>query len=99
MPRAPARPRLCAAPFPVMASEQAIMRLVLPARSENVGLVRHTVAGLAEAVGMDEAGGAHSKAGVTPARVHVAGYAHCEGGGGAPQGLLGPSGRRLAIIL
>ena len=50
------------------------MRLVLPARPENVGLVRHTVAGLAEAAGMDEAGVADVRAVVTEACVHSASF-------------------------
>lgn len=55
------------------------MRLVLPARPENVSLVRHTVAGLAEAVGMDEAGVADAKAVVTEACVNVAVHAYDPG--------------------
>jgi anti-sigma regulatory factor (Ser/Thr protein kinase) len=59
-----------------MASEQATMRLVLPARPENVGLVRHTVAGLAEAAGMDDAGIADVRAVVTEACVNAAVHAY-----------------------
>jgi serine/threonine-protein kinase RsbW len=61
-----------------MATEP-IMRLVLPARPENVGLVRHTVAGLAEAAGMDDAGIADVKAVVTEACVNAAVHAYEDG--------------------
>jgi serine/threonine-protein kinase RsbW len=82
-----------------MASEQAIMRLVLPARSENVGLVRHTVAGLAEAVGMDEAGVADSKAVVTEACVNVAIHAYDEGQEGPLEVLVGLGDGLFEIIV
>jgi serine/threonine-protein kinase RsbW len=55
------------------------MRLVLPAQPANVGLVRHTVAGLAEAVGMDDDGIADVKAVVTEACVNAAVHAYDEG--------------------
>jgi serine/threonine-protein kinase RsbW len=81
-----------------MASEQAIMRLVLPARSENVGLVRHTVAGLAEAVGMDEAGVADAKAVVSEACVNVAIHAY-DGQDGPLEVLVGVGDGLFEIIV
>jgi serine/threonine-protein kinase RsbW/stage II sporulation protein AB (anti-sigma F factor) len=59
------------------------MRLVLPARSENVSLVRHALAGLAEAAGMDDAGIADVRAVATEACVNVAVHAYDEGEAGA----------------
>jgi serine/threonine-protein kinase RsbW len=61
-----------------MGIDQPIMRLVLPARPENVSLVRHTLAGLAEAAGMDEAGVADVKAVATEACVNAAVHAYDE---------------------
>jgi anti-sigma regulatory factor (Ser/Thr protein kinase) len=58
---------------------QPIMRLVLPARPENVSLVRHTLAGLSEAAGMDDAGIADVKAVATEACVNAAIHAYDEG--------------------
>jgi serine/threonine-protein kinase RsbW len=82
-----------------MASEQAIMRLVLPARSENVGLVRHTVAGLAEAVGMDDAGVADAKAVVTEACVNVAVHAYDDGEDGPLEVLVSLGDGLLEIVV
>jgi serine/threonine-protein kinase RsbW len=59
-----------------MASERQIIRLVLPANPANVSLVRHTVAGLAEAIGMDEDGVADVKAVVTEACVNAVVHAY-----------------------
>jgi serine/threonine-protein kinase RsbW len=81
-----------------MASDQAIMRLVLPARAENVGLVRHTVAGLAEAVGMDDAGVADVKAVVTEACVNAAVHAYEEDGEG-PMEVIVSVGNLFEIIV
>jgi serine/threonine-protein kinase RsbW len=62
-----------------MGLSEPIMRLILPARSENVGLVRHTLAGLAEAAGMDDSGVADVKAVATEACVNAAVHAYDEG--------------------
>jgi len=50
--------------------------MVLPARSENVAMVRHALAGLAEEIGMDEAGIADLKTVVTEACMNVAVHAY-----------------------
>lgn len=56
--------------------ESTGLRLTLPARSENVAVVRHALAGLAEEVGMDEAGLADLKTVVTEACMNVAVHAY-----------------------
>jgi anti-sigma regulatory factor (Ser/Thr protein kinase) len=52
------------------------LRMTLPARSENVAVVRHALAGLAEEIGMDEAGVADLKTVVTEACMNVAVHAY-----------------------
>jgi serine/threonine-protein kinase RsbW len=81
-----------------MASEKATMRLVLPARPENVGLVRHTVAGLAEAAGMDESGVADVKAVVSEACVNAAVHAYDEDEVG-PMEIIVFVGRAFEIVV
>jgi anti-sigma regulatory factor (Ser/Thr protein kinase) len=54
----------------------------LPARAENVAVVRHAVAGLAERIGMDEAGIADLKTVVTEACMNVVVHAYPEGSPG-----------------
>lgn len=56
------------------------LRMTLPARPENVTVVRHALAGLAEEVGMDEAGVADLKSVVTEACMNVVVHAY----GGEP---------------
>jgi anti-sigma regulatory factor (Ser/Thr protein kinase) len=51
----------------------------LPARAENVAVVRHALAGLAERIGMDEAGIADLKTVVTEACMNVVVHAYPEG--------------------
>lgn len=62
-------------------NESTGLRLTLPAKSENVAVVRHALAGLAEEVGMDEAGLADLKTVVTEACMNVAVHAY-QGGAG-----------------
>jgi serine/threonine-protein kinase RsbW len=50
--------------------------MVLPARSENVAVVRHALAGLAEEIGMDEGGVADLKTVVTEACMNVVVHAY-----------------------
>lgn len=52
------------------------LRMVLPARPENVAVVRHALAGLAEEIGMDEAGVADLKTVVTEACMNVVVHAY-----------------------
>ena len=51
----------------------------LPARAENVAVVRHAIAGLAERIGMDEASTADLKTVVTEACMNVVVHAYPEG--------------------
>ena len=50
--------------------------MLLPARAENVAVVRHALAGLAEEIGMDEAGIADLKTVVTEACMNVVAHAY-----------------------
>lgn len=58
------------------------LQMVLPARSENVAIVRHVLAGLAEEMGMDEPGLADLKTVVTEACMNV--VVHAYGGDPGP---------------
>ena len=64
------------------------LELVLPARAENVAVVRHALAGMAEALGMDPAQIADLKTVVTEACMNVVVHAYEEERGPA-------RGRRL----
>jgi serine/threonine-protein kinase RsbW len=59
--------------------------MVLPAKSENVALIRHALAGLAEEIGMDEPGLADLKTVVTEACMNV--VVHAYGGEPGPLGV------------
>jgi anti-sigma regulatory factor (Ser/Thr protein kinase) len=52
------------------------LQMMLPARAENVAVVRHALAGLAEEIGMDEAGIADLKTVVTEACMNVVAHAY-----------------------
>jgi serine/threonine-protein kinase RsbW len=55
------------------------LQMSLPARAENVAVVRHALAGLADRIGMDEAGVADLKTVVTEACMNVVVHAYPEG--------------------
>jgi anti-sigma regulatory factor (Ser/Thr protein kinase) len=55
------------------------LQMSLPARAENVAVVRHAIAGLAEQIGMDEAATADLKTVVTEASMNVVVHAYPEG--------------------
>jgi anti-sigma regulatory factor (Ser/Thr protein kinase) len=55
------------------------LQMSLPARAENVAVVRHALAGLAERLGMDEAGVADLKTVVTEACMNVVVHAYPDG--------------------
>lgn len=57
------------------------LHMRLPARAENVAVVRHALAGLAEQIGMDEAGVADLKTVVTEACMNVVVHAYPESSG------------------
>src|SRR5665811_1343515 len=52
------------------------LQMVLPAKSENVAVIRHALAGLAEEIGMDEPGLADLKTVVTEACMNVVVHAY-----------------------
>jgi serine/threonine-protein kinase RsbW len=62
-----------------MGSDQPMIRLVLPAQSENVSVVRHALAGLAEAMGMVASKVADVKTLVTEACVNAVVHAYEDG--------------------
>lgn len=57
------------------------LQMRLPARAENVAVVRHALAGMAEQIGMDEAGLADLKTVVTEACMNVVVHAYSAGAG------------------
>jgi serine/threonine-protein kinase RsbW len=57
------------------------LQIKLPARAENVAVVRHALAGLAEQIGMDETGVADLKTVVTEACMNVVVHAYPDGSG------------------
>jgi serine/threonine-protein kinase RsbW len=57
------------------------LQIKLPARAENVAVVRHALAGLAEQIGMDEIGVADLKTVLTEACMNVVVHAYPEGAG------------------
>jgi serine/threonine-protein kinase RsbW len=57
------------------------LQLKLPAKAENVAVVRHALAGLAEQIGMDETGVADLKTVVTEACMNVVVHAYPRGSG------------------
>lgn len=63
-------------------NDKSGLQMSLPARAENVAVVRHALAGLAERVGMDEASLADLKTVVTEACMNVVVHAYPEGDDG-----------------
>ncbi len=61
--------------------KQSGLQIRLPAKAENVAVIRHALAGLAEEIGMDEAGIADLKTVVTEACMNVVVHAYPEGTG------------------
>jgi len=57
------------------------LQIRLPAKAENVAVIRHALAGLAEEIGMDEAGVADLKTVVTEASMNVVVHAYPDGTG------------------
>jgi serine/threonine-protein kinase RsbW len=60
-------------------TDPAGLQMSLPARAENVAVVRHAIAGLAERIGMDESATADLKTVVTEACMNVVVHAYPEG--------------------
>jgi anti-sigma regulatory factor (Ser/Thr protein kinase) len=57
------------------------LQMKLPAKAENVAVIRHALSGMAEQIGMDEAGLADLKTVVTEACTNVVVHAYPNGGG------------------
>jgi serine/threonine-protein kinase RsbW len=76
-----------------------MIRLVLPARSENVSVVRHALAGLAEALGMDAEKVADVKAVVSEACVNASIHAYDAGEDGVMEVLANRSDGTLELIV
>src|ERR1700761_712543 len=71
----------------------------LPAEAENVAVVRHAIAGLAERLGMDEAAGADLKTVVTEACMNVVVHAYPEGETGLLEVDAVPDGDGLTVAV
>ena len=63
-----------------MSDAETGLRLTCPADAENVAVIRHALAGLAEAAGMDDTGVADLKTIVTEACMNVVVHAYADGG-------------------
>jgi serine/threonine-protein kinase RsbW len=80
-------PMLCAVRMRSMPDTSAMsdrprgLQMILPAKSENVAVIRHALAGLAEEIGMDEPGLADLKTVVTEACMNVVVHAYPDGSG------------------
>jgi anti-sigma regulatory factor (Ser/Thr protein kinase) len=81
-----------------MSDDQTGLLITLPARSENVAVVRHAVAGLAEELGMREPGIGDLKTVVTEACMNVVVHAY-DGESGALQVEATPEDEGLAICV
>lgn len=73
------------------------IRLTCPAETENVAVVRHALAGLAEAAGMDESGIADLKTIVTEACMNV--VVHAYGESGPMQVEASPADTELTVVV
>jgi serine/threonine-protein kinase RsbW len=75
------------------------LQLTVPAKAENVAVVRHALAGLAERLGMDEAGVADLKTVVTEACMNVVVHAYPEHGPGPLEVEAVPDGDGLTVAV
>jgi anti-sigma regulatory factor (Ser/Thr protein kinase) len=73
--------------------------MTLPAKAENVAVVRHAIAGLAERIGMDEASTADLKTVVTEACMNVVVHAYPEGEEGVLEVEAIPDGDGLTVAV
>src|ERR1700733_14038198 len=79
--------------------ESSGLQMSLPARAENVAVVRHALAGLAEQIGMDEAATADLKTVVTEACMNVVVHAYPEGEDGLLEVEAVPDGGGLTVAV
>jgi serine/threonine-protein kinase RsbW len=75
------------------------LHMSLPARAENVAVVRHAIAGLAERIGMDETAIADLKTVVTEACMNVVLHAYPEGEVGLLKVEAVPDGDGLTVVV
>jgi serine/threonine-protein kinase RsbW len=75
------------------------LQISLPAKAENVAVVRHAIAGLAEQLGMDEASTADLKTVVTEACMNVVVHAYPEGVDGLLEVRAVPDGDGLTVVV
>ncbi len=75
------------------------LQISLPAKAENVAVVRHAIAGLAERIGMDEASTADLKTVVTEACMNVVVHAYPEGEDGLLEVRAVPDGDGLTVVV
>lgn len=75
------------------------LQLTVPAKAENVAVVRHALAGLAERLGMDEPGVADLKTVVTEACMNVVVHAYPEPGPGPLEVEAAPDGEALTVAV
>jgi anti-sigma regulatory factor (Ser/Thr protein kinase) len=74
------------------------IRLTLPARPENVALVRHVLGALAEALDLPRAVTEHMRLAVTEACTNVVRHAYSDGAGDIDV-VVRPTGRTLEVIV
>jgi anti-sigma regulatory factor (Ser/Thr protein kinase) len=75
------------------------LQMSLPAKAENVAVVRHAIAGLADRIGMDEASIADLKTVVTEACMNVVVHAYPEGETGLLEVEVAPDGDGLTVAV
>jgi serine/threonine-protein kinase RsbW len=75
------------------------LQISLPARAENVAVVRHALAGLADRIGMDEPGIADLKTVVTEACMNVVVHAYPDGHPGPLEVEAVPEDRGLTVVV
>ena len=79
--------------------DQSGLQMTLPARAENVAVVRHALAGLADRIGMDEPGIADLKTVVTEACMNVVVHAYPQDRPGPLEVEAIPEGQGLTVVV
>ena len=81
-----------------MSDDHTGLSITIPARSENVAVVRHAVAGLADQLGMEEPGVGDLKTVVTEACMNVVVHAYDDGAGPLKVEAF-PEGQELTVVV
>jgi serine/threonine-protein kinase RsbW len=79
--------------------DRSALEMTLPARAENVAVVRHALAGLADRIGMDEPGIADLKTVVTEACMNVVVHAYPQDRPGPLEVEAIPEGKGLTVVV